>query len=70
MKLIKKYLHLKCISVEKLNVWRHYVVKNVLIKNKELEIFSVCNKQKSFRVKITYINDNSKCLPYWEEIVS
>ncbi len=69
MNLMKKYLHSKWTSVEKLNGWRHYEVRNVFINNKELEIFSICDKNNTCRVKITDINDNSKWLPGWEEIV-
>ncbi len=69
MNLMKKYLHSKWTSVEQLNGWRHYEVRNVFINNKELEIFSICDKNNTFRVKITDINDNSKWLPGWEEIV-
>ena len=49
---MKKYLHSKWTSVEKLNGWRHFEVKNVFVKNKELEIFSVCDKDIIERVKI------------------
>ena len=38
MNLMKKYLHSKWTSVEKINGWRHYEVKNVFVKIKELEI--------------------------------
>jgi tryptophan-rich hypothetical protein len=69
MNLMKKYLHSKWTSVEKLNGWRHYEVKNVFIKNKELEIFSVCEKNISLRIKITNINNIRKWIPGWKEIV-
>jgi tryptophan-rich hypothetical protein len=66
---MKKYLHSKWTSVEKLNGWRHYEVKNVFIKDKELEIFSVCEKNISLRIKITNINNIRKWIPGWKEIV-
>ena len=69
MNLMKKYLHSKWTSVEKLNGWRHYEVKNVFIKDKELEIFSVCEKNISLRIKITDINNIRKWIPGWEKIV-
>ena len=69
MNLMNKYLHSKWTSVEKLNGWRHYEVRNVFINNKELEIFSICDKNNTFRVKTTDINDNLKWLTGWEEIV-
>lgn len=69
MKLMNKYLHSKWTSVEKLNGWRHYEVKNVFIKNKELEIFSVCEKDISLIIKIKDINNSEKWIPGWKEIV-
>ena len=69
MNLMKKYLNSKWTSVEKLNGWRHYEVKNVFVKNKELEIFSVCDKDILVRVKIEDINNKTKWVPGWEEIV-
>jgi tryptophan-rich hypothetical protein len=69
MSLTKKYLYSKWTSVKKINGWRHYEVKNVFIKNKELEIFSVCDKDISLRVKIADINDKKKWVSGWNEIV-
>ena len=66
---MKKYLHSKWTSVEKVNWWRHYEVKNVFVKNKELEIFSVCDKDILVRVEIKDINNKTKWVPGWEEIV-
>ena len=34
---MNKYLHSKWTSVEKINGWKHYEVKNVLKKRKQLE---------------------------------
>ena len=69
MNLMKKYLYSKWTSVDKVNGWRHYEVKNVFVKNKELEIFSVCDKDILVRVKIEDINNKTKWVPGWEEIV-
>jgi len=69
MNLIKKFLHSKWTSVEKLNGWRHFEVKNVFVKNKELEIFSVCDKDIIERVKINQIENKTKWIPGWEEVV-
>ena len=66
---MKKYLYSKWTSVDKVNGWRHYEVKNVFVKNKELEIFSVCDKDILVRVKIDDINNKTKWVPGWEEIV-
>jgi tryptophan-rich hypothetical protein len=69
MNLIKKFLHSKWTSVEKLNGWRHFEVKNVFVKNKELEIFSVCDTDILERVKIKEIENKTKWVPGWEKIV-
>ena len=69
MNLMKKFLHSKWTSVEKLNGWRHFEVKNVFVKNKELEIFSVCDKDIIERVKINQIENKTKWIPGWEEVV-
>ena len=69
MNLMKIYLHSKWTSIKKLNGWRHYEVKNVFVKNKELEIFSVCDKDILVIVKFEDINNKTKWVPGWEEIV-
>jgi len=66
MNLIEKYLHSKWTSVEKLNGWKHFEVKNVFVKNKELEIFSVCDKEVMEKVEIKDIENRIKWIPGWE----
>ena len=68
MNLMKKYLHSKWTSIKKVNGWRHYEVKNVFVKNKELEIFSVCDKDILVRVKIKDMNNKTKWVSGWKEI--
>ena len=62
---MNKYLHSKWTSVKKLNGWKHYEVKNVFVKNKELEIFSVCDKEISLIIKIADLTNNKKCVTGW-----
>ena len=69
MNLMKKFLHSKWTSIEKLNGWRHFEVKNVFVKNKELEIFSVCDKDILERVGIKEIENKMKWVPGWQEII-
>jgi tryptophan-rich hypothetical protein len=69
MNLMKKFLHSKWTSIEKLNGWRHFEVKNVFVKNKELEIFSVCDKNILERIGIEEIENKMKWLPGWQEII-
>tara|TARA_Y100000588_G_C13352827_1_gene543168 strand:+ start:139 stop:339 length:201 start_codon:yes stop_codon:yes gene_type:complete len=66
---MNKYLHSKWTSVEKINGWRHYEVKNVLKKRKQLELFSVCEKNINLIVEIDEIKDRQKWIPGWKEIV-
>jgi len=66
---MNKYLHSKWTSVEKINGWRHYEVKNVLKKRKQLELFSVCEKNINLIVEIDEIKDRQKWIPGWIEIV-
>tara|TARA_Y100001968_G_C18982412_1_gene537443 strand:- start:366 stop:566 length:201 start_codon:yes stop_codon:yes gene_type:complete len=66
---MNKYLHSKWTSVEKINGWRHYEVKNVLKKRKQLELFSVCEKNINLVVEIDEIKDRQKWIPGWKEIV-
>ena len=66
---MNKYLHSKWTSVEKINGWRHYEVKNVINKRKQLELFSVCDKNINLIVEIEEIKDKEKWIPGWKEIV-
>ncbi len=66
---MNKYLHSKWTSVDKINGWRHYEVKNVLIKRKQLELFSVCNKNINIIIEIKEIKDKEKWIPGWKELV-
>ena len=65
MNIMEKYLHSKWTSVEKLNGWKHFEVKNVFVKNKELEIFSVCDKEVMEKVEIKDIENRMKWIPGW-----
>ena len=69
MSIMNKYLHSKWTSVEKKYGWRHYEVRNVLKKRKELELFSVCDKSVNFIIKINEIKNREKWLPGWREII-
>jgi len=62
-----KYLNSKWTSVKKLKGWRHYQVRNVLKKKKQLELFAVCDKKISFNIDMNEIKNREKWLPGWEE---
>ena len=67
--IFNKYLHSKWTSVDKINGWRHYEVKNVIKKRKQLELFSVCDKNINLIIKIDEIKDKEKWIPGWKEII-
>ena len=62
MDLIKKYLHSKWTALEKVNWWRHFEVKNVLLKTQELEVFSICDKSIIVKVKFSQIENKKNGL--------
>ena len=65
---MKKYLHSKWTSLEKLNGWTHFEVKNVFVKNRIRNV-SVCEKNILVRVMIEDINNKTKWLPGWKDVV-
>ena len=65
MNIMEKYLHSKWTSVEKLNGWKHFEVKNVFVKNKELEIFSICDREVMEKVEIKDIENRMNWIPGW-----
>ena len=64
-----KFLNSKWTSVKKLKGWRHYQVRNVLKKKKQLELFAVCDKKISFNIDMNEIKDRKKWIPGWKDIV-
>tara|TARA_Y100001936_G_scaffold224558_1_gene242264 strand:- start:479 stop:682 length:204 start_codon:yes stop_codon:yes gene_type:complete len=64
-----KFLNSKWTSVKKLKGWRHYQVRNVLKKKKQLELFAVCDKKISFNIDMNEIKDRKKWIPGWKEII-
>ncbi len=55
--------------MEKVHGWRHYQVRNVLKKKKQLELFAVCDKKISFNIDMNEIKDRKKWIPGWKDIV-
>jgi len=66
---VDKFLHSKWTSVEKINGWRHYEVRNILKKQKKLELFAVCDKSLSFIIKVSEIKNKQKWIAGWKELV-
>ena len=66
---MNKYLNSKWTSVDKINGWRHYEVRNVLKRRKQLELFAVCDKNISVIINLNEILNKEKWMPGWKEIV-
>lgn len=64
-----KYSHSKWTSAHKIYGWRHYEVRNIFKKKKQLELFSVCDRKISLIIDIDEIKDREKWIPGWIEIV-
>ena len=56
----------KWTSSEKLNGWKHYEVINVDKKNKKIELFAVCEKDKSVIVKKEDLKNKSLWVRGWD----
>jgi len=66
---MNKYLNSKWTSKEQINGWKHYEVRIVFKKQKQLELFAVCDKNISIMVEIDEIKDKKKWSPGWNVIV-
>ena len=66
---MNKFLHSKWTSVERVCGWRHYEIRNVLKKKRQVELFSVCDKSITLIISISEIKDRAKWIPGWKEIV-
>ena len=65
---MKIYLNSKWTSVDKINGSTHFQVRNVLKKNKQIELVAVCNKENNFIIDLDEIKDKKKWLPGWKVI--
>jgi len=66
---MNKYLNSKWTSVYEICSWKYYAVRNVIKKQKQLELFAACDKCISIIIEIKEIKDSKKWLPSWGEIV-
>ena len=66
---MNKFLKSKWTSTIKLQGWRHYEVRNVLKKTKQLELFAVCDKHINITIDVDEINDRNKWLPGWKDFI-
>ena len=55
----------KWTSKVKLNGYRHYEIKNVFSKKKEVEMFSVCDNKIIIIIYINELKDSSKWASGW-----
>ncbi len=66
---MNRYMNSKWTSVNKKHGWRHYEVKNIAKKKRQLELFAVCDQKINVIVKVREIEDRRKWYPGWLQIV-
>ena len=66
---MRNLINSKWTSVDKVEGWRHFEVVDVIKKDKTLKLMSVCNQSVNFIVSFQEINNSSKWLPGWHQIV-
>ena len=64
---MKKLLNSKWTSLINIEGWKHYQVRNVLIKKKQVEIYAVCDKKISFVIDINDLKDKTKWIAGWKD---
>lgn len=64
---MKKLLNSKWTSLVNIKGWKHYQVKNVLIKKKQVEIYAVCDKKISLIIDIQELKDKSIWITGWKD---
>ena len=61
-----KKIGLKWTSINRINNYKHYEIKNMYKKQKKIELFAVCNKKISIKIENDTIKDRGKWLPGWK----
>ena len=64
---MKKLLNSKWTSITNVKGWKHYQVRNVMIKRKQVEIYAVCDKKISFVIDINDLKDKTKWIAGWKD---
>ena len=64
---MKKLLNSKWTSITNVKGWKHYQVRNVMIKSKQVEIYAVCDKKISFVIDINDLKDKTKWIAGWKD---
>jgi len=64
---MKKLLNSKWTSVQKIQGWKHYQVRNVLYKKKQVEIYAVCDKKLSFLLDYRDLKNENEWIPGWKD---
>ena len=64
---MKKLLNSKWTSVQKIQGWKHYQVRNVLHKKKQVEIYAVCDKKLSFLLDYRDLKNENEWIPGWKD---
>jgi len=66
---MKHLEHSKWTSKKKIKDWRHFEVLNINKKAQKVEMFSVCDKKIRIEVSFKDLQNNSKWMSGWIEIV-
>tara|TARA_B100000945_G_scaffold285744_1_gene256247 strand:+ start:105 stop:305 length:201 start_codon:yes stop_codon:yes gene_type:complete len=66
---LNRFIRSKWTSVNKVNGWYHFEVRNVEKKDNTLELFAVCDKEIIIKVSFNELNDKSKWIRGWQEVV-
>tara|TARA_B000000565_G_scaffold177573_1_gene134642 strand:- start:50 stop:262 length:213 start_codon:yes stop_codon:yes gene_type:complete len=66
---MKHLEHSKWTSIKKIKDWRHFEVLNINKKEQKVEMFSVCDKKIRIEVSFKDLQNNSKWMSGWIEIM-
>ncbi len=63
-----KLLLSKWTSIEKKSGWFHYQVINIMTKDKEVELFAICNKKTRIFCPIKDLKNTNSWGPGWKDL--
>ena len=64
---MKKLLNSKWTSINKVKGWKHYQVRNVLHKKKQVEIYAVCDKKIFFLIDFQDLKNKKNWVQGWKD---
>jgi len=66
---MKIKLKSKWTSINLIDGWRHYEIRNCDKEKKQFELFAVCDNSVTISIHINDLNDRKKWIPGWKQIV-